>query len=177
MEERIDAIDWTHKIVDLRDRQSFQRKAGEDDCARLSLVFGEAECLSLAADYTIVPIASGRCRVAGSVTARLRLICGVTLDPIEQSIDEDFDVEFRSDARPLREMELDFDAFGDDDPEPIEHGLIRVGRLVCEIVASAIDPFPRADDAELEQTEVGSAGSTNNPFAVLSQLKPDRKPN
>ncbi len=172
-----DAIDWTHKIVDLRDRRDFRRQADTAECARLSDVFGEAECRSLAANYTIVPFAPGRCRVSGSITARLELICGVTLDPIEQRIEEEFDIEFRSDARRSNDLELDFDAFGDDDPEPIEHGLIRVGRLICEIVASAIDPFPRADDAELEQTEVEAARSTNNPFAVLSQLKPDRKPN
>ena len=172
-----DAIDWTHKSADLRDRRSFQRQADKDECARLSRLFGEADCLSLAANYTIVPLAPGRYRVFGSVTAGLGLVCGVTLDPIEQQVEEEFDLEFRSDLRRSGEPELDFDALGEDDPEPIEHGLLRVGRLICEIVASAIDPFPRADDAELEQTEVGAAASGNNPFAVLSQLKPNQRPN
>ena len=172
-----EALDWTHKVVDLRDRRTFRRQASDAERLRLSDQFGEAECRALVTTYAITPLAPGRYRVSGSVTATLELVCGVTLDPIEQGIEEGFEVEFRSDARRLGGLELDFDALGDDDPEPIEQGLIRVGRLIGEIVASAIDPFPRADDAELERTEVGEGEETANPFAVLSQLKSERKPN
>ena len=107
-----DAIDWTHKSADLRDRRSFQRQADQDECARLSRLFGEADCLSLAASYTIVPLAPGRYRVFGSVTARLGLVCGVTLDPIEQRIAEEFDLEFRPDFQRPGANGPEFDACG-----------------------------------------------------------------
>ena len=92
-------------------------------------------------------------------------------------IDEAFDVEFRSGARRDAALDPDFDALGDDDPEPIEHGEIRIGRFICEVVASAIDLFPRADDAALDQSEAADTGSPANPFAVLAQLKDDENTN
>lgn len=171
-------LEWSHKTVDLGAERRFERQADAAECARLSDLFGnETQCRALTAAYTIVPRAPDTYRVFGEIHARIVQICGVTLDPIEQVIDEAFDVEFRRNARPVADMAPDFDALGDDDPEPIEHGLIQVGRLVGEIVASAIDPFPRADDATLDQHEAGATQADTNPFAALAGLKGDDKPN
>lgn len=173
-----EALEWNHKTVDLRRQHRFERQADAAECRRLSELFGnETQCRALAADYTIVPRTPDNYRVFGEIRALIVQVCGVTLDPIEQAIDEPFDVEFRRGTRPVADMEPDFDALGDDDPEPIEHGLIKVGRLACEIVASAIDPFPRAEDATLDQHEVGAEEADAHPFAALARLKGDEKPN
>ncbi len=172
-----EALDWVHKIVDIRERRTFERCADDVECVRVSRLFGDAQCQALTATYSIWPLAPGRYRVFGAVAARVEQICGVTLDPIEQIINEEFDVEFRSGARRNAAMEPDFDALGDDEPEPIERGAMQVGRFICEIVASAIDAFPRADDAILEQNEAGDEIITANPFGVLAQLKNDKKSN
>jgi uncharacterized metal-binding protein YceD (DUF177 family) len=167
----MDELDWSHTVSGIRDRKVVKRRASSDDCAIVSGVFGDTECLALEVSYTIDPLAPGRYRVSGRATAKVRQICGVTLDPVKQTIDETFDVEFRSGARRAADLAPDFDALEGDDPEPIEHGEIKIGRFVCEIVASAIDPFPRADDAELDHIEATEAKGESNPFAILSQLK------
>lgn len=172
------ALEWNHKTVELGQERHFQRQADDAECERLSALVGnETQCRALAAAYTIVPRSADKYRVFGEIQARIVQICGVTLDPIEQTIDEAFDVEYRRDARTPVDMAPDFDALGDDDPEPIEHGLIKVGRLVCEIVVSAVDPFPRADDATLDQHEAGAAAPDTHPFAALARLKGDERPN
>ncbi|MGI9476484.1 MAG: YceD family protein [Hyphomicrobiaceae bacterium] len=172
-----DELGWTHKIAGLQQRRAFEKRANAAQRDLVSRIFADAQCLALNATYSIDPLAPGKYRVWGAVGAQVEQICGVTLKPIVQVIDEAFDVEFRAGARRDSELEPDFDALGDDDPEPIEQGEIRIGRFICEIVASAIDPFPRADDAALDRSEAADAQSQANPFAVLAQLKDDEKPN
>lgn len=164
-------LDWRHKVVDLRDTKRVRRTASEAECAVLSEIFGDAMCRALKTRYEIKPLAPGHYRMTGHVQAEIEQVCGVTLDPVQQFIDEEFDVEFRRGA--LRDMDLkpDFDVLDADEPEPIEHGQINAGRFICEVVASVIDPFPRAADAELDRSEAGDAGERPNPFAVLQQLK------
>ncbi len=164
-------LDWTHKAADIARPQSFDRRASEAQCAGLTALFGDAVCRSLRARYEISPVGPGHYVVTGRVRAAVEQTCGVTLDPIEQAIDETFRVAFRSDAASQFDIEPDFDTLADDDPEPIENGALDVGRLITEIIASALDPFPRAGDAELERTEAGAPVAADNPFAVLGHLK------
>ena len=88
-----EALDWNHKTVDLRDKRRFDRQADDAESERVSELLGnEAQCRALTASYTIVPHAPDRYRVFGEVQARIVQICGVTLDPIEQAIDEQSEV-------------------------------------------------------------------------------------
>lgn len=171
--EVADELAWNHKVTDLRDKREFRRKASDAERRIVSRIFNEVECLALAASYEILPISPGHYRVRGHALASIEQVCGVTLDPLEQQIQEAFDVEFRTGLWRGKDQDLDFDATADDDPEPIEHGEIRMGRYICELVASAIDPFPRAPEAELDQTEVGGGVERGNPFAALAKLKGD----
>ena len=134
---------------------------------------GARPTLVVARQRGAVLVPAGR----GSVQEELRLEQLAGEDVALAQADEPFDVEFRRGALPVADMEPDFDALGGDDPEPIEHGLIKVGRLLCEIVASAVDPFPRADDATLDQHEAGAAEAATHPFAALARLKGDETPN
>ncbi len=177
-DERMDQneeLGWSHKIAGLQDRRTFEKSANLAERELISRIFGDAKCLTLKAMYTIDPQGPGKYRVFGAVVAQLEQLCGVTLEPIEQTIDEAFDVDFRAGARRDLDRNPDFDALGDDDPEPIEHGEIQIGRFVCEVVASAIDPFLRADDAALDQFEsmAPDSGPNPNPFAALARLKDD----
>jgi uncharacterized metal-binding protein YceD (DUF177 family) len=169
-------LGWHHKITDIRDRRSFTRDASEAECAMVSQIFNGVECLALSAAYEVVPLSPGRYRVRGEARATIEQVCGVSLDPLQQQIDEDFDIEFRAGARRGNDHgvdfdAIDFDAMAEDDPEPIEHGEIRIGRFICEVVASAIDPSPRAEDAELDKAEAAGETGRTNPFAALAKLK------
>jgi uncharacterized metal-binding protein YceD (DUF177 family) len=164
-------LEWSHKITDIRDRRSFKREASAVECELVSRIFNGVECLALSAAYDVIPLSPGRYRVRGRAVATVEQVCGVTLDPLEQEIEEVFDVEFRTGIRHGNDQLLDFDAMADDDPEPIEHGHIKIGRFICEVVASAIDPFPRAADAELDQAEAAGEAERLNPFAALAKLR------
>lgn len=57
--------------------------------------------------------------------------------------------------------------------------MIDLGALVCEQFVLALDPFPRAADAELEfetPAEVEEEDEKPSPFKVLEQLKNKDKP-
>jgi hypothetical protein len=167
-------LDWSHRVADIRTAQTFRREAEADECARMSALIGNAECLSITADYAIEPDGSGRYEVRGRVRARLEQTCGVTLEPMWQEIDEPIEIVFEAGAFRADAAEMTIDPLGEDPPEPIVNGRLEVGRIIAEIIASAADPFPRAVGAELDQSEAGEDETGDkggeNPFAVLRQL-------
>ena len=169
------ALAWSHKVAELGRRQRFWREADGPERQALASELGILACDALEAEYVVTPISDGRFRVEGELRCRLVQPCGVTLDPVIQDMVEPIDVEFWPKARQLddRTAGIDFDALEGDDPEPIEQGEIRIGRLIGEIVASALDPFPRSPDAELDHSEAGDDDdkSAGNPFAALARLK------
>ncbi|HUS98584.1 MAG TPA: hypothetical protein VMX97_17805, partial [Hyphomicrobiaceae bacterium] len=72
--------------------------------------------------------------------------------------------------------EVEVEAVGEDDPEPYTDGRLDIGKVVYEVLVSAIAPFARKPGAELEQedtdgAQVATGPISNNPFAVLSRLK------
>lgn len=165
-------LDWSHRVSELRERRSFTQEADEGERAAITDLLGNAECLRLSASYTIAPKRDGRFEVQGRIAARLGQTCGVTLEPIEQLIDEPFEVVFSMDGPTESEFDAAFDPLGDDPPEPIVNNRLEVGRIVAEIVASAADPFPRATDAVLEVSEAGGEeeATGDSPFAALDRL-------
>ncbi|SRR6056297_2058744 len=169
-------LNWIHRVQDIGDERAFERTATAQECEALSRAFGDAKCRSLSAAYAVRAIGPGRYRVSGTIMARLELVCGVTLDPVDQIIDEPFTVEFCKDASPAEQLSSEFDALDEDDPEPLRHGAIAIGRYIAEQIASLIDPFPRSADAELERSEAGGGDvkeEKENPFAILERLKRD----
>ena len=165
-------LDWSHRVSELRERRTFTREADENERAAMSDLIGNATCLNLAATYSITRKREQRFEVEGRVTARLEQICGVTLEPIVQEIDEPLEVAFEPEAGRDAELDTGFDPLGEDPPEAIVNNRLDVGRIVAEIVASAADPFPRAKDAMLDVSEAGGdeEPARDNPFTVLGGL-------
>ncbi len=116
---------------------------------------GLREVLSASASLDVTPMRDGRVHVAGRVRARIGQTCVVTLDPIENDIDEAIDLIF---APPEQIPELadlvddaaESDAEIPDPPEPIEDGIIDLGRLATDALFLAVDPYPRKPDAVFE---------------------------
>jgi hypothetical protein len=110
-------------------------------------------------------------RVVGRVSATVGQTCVVTLDPIENEIEEEIDLVFASAAAPLL-----VDHGGEkveigpvDAPEPLVGGVVDLGALATEFLILGIDPYPRKPDAVFEGAAVGD--SPTNPFAALAALK------
>jgi len=141
------------------------------------------EVLSAHASFDVVPRRDGRVTVTGRVRARIGQTCVVTLDPIENEIDEDVDLVFAPPEQIPHMADLVDDAEeGDentpDPPEPIEGGFIDLGRVATDALLLGVDPYPRKPDAVFEQA-VEALNPEDHPFAalkVLQQKPAKRKP-
>ena len=143
-------------------------------------VAGLREILSASASLDVTPKSGGRFHVAGHVRARIGQTCVVTLDSIENDIDEPIDLIF---APPEQIPELadlvdeaaESDVEIPDPPEPIVNGVIDLGRLATDALFLGIDPYPRRPDAVFEPPVV-AADPEDHPFAALKALRLDPKP-
>ena len=138
------------------------------------------EILSVHASLDITPTSGGRFHVGGRVRARVGQTCVVTLDPIENDIDEAIDLIFAPPEQIPALSDLVDDAAESeagipDPPEPIENGMIDLGRLATDALFLAVDPYPRRPDAVFEPP-AEAADPEDHPFAALKALKLDAKP-
>jgi hypothetical protein len=140
---------------------------------------GLREVLSAEASFDVTPESGGRFHVAGLVRARVGQTCVVTLEEIENDIDEPIDLIFAPPEQipPMADLvdeaeETDEEA--PDPPEPIVGGIIDLGRLATDALLLGIDPHPRKPDAVFEPM-VEAADPEDHPFAALKALKVDAK--
>ncbi|MFB9267794.1 DUF177 domain-containing protein [Bradyrhizobium erythrophlei] len=133
------------------------------------------EVISARASFDLTPKRDGRYRVTGHVHARIGQTCVVTLDPIENDIDEPIDLIFAPPDQIPEMADLVDDAEESseetpDPPEPIVNGFIDIGRLATDALFLAIDPYPRKPDAVFE-SPVEAPDPEDHPFAALRALQ------
>jgi len=139
----------------------------------MAKIAGLREILSARAEFDVKPENDGRVRVAGRLVARIGQTCVVTLDPIENNIDETIDLIFAPPEQiPDRADDADEGPDAADQMEPIENGIIDLGRLATDVLYLAIDPYPRKPGAVFEP-RVEAADPEDHPFAALKTLKLD----
>jgi hypothetical protein len=153
-----------------------------DGTARQAMaeVAGLREILSASASLDVTPESGGRVHVTGHVRARIGQTCVVTLDPIENEIDEPIDLIFAPpeqipDLSDLVDEAAESETEIPDPPEPIINGVIDLGRLATDALFLAVDPYPRRPDAVFEPP-VENADPMDHPFAALKALRLDAKP-
>ncbi|MDA9510943.1 phosphodiesterase [Bradyrhizobium sp. CCBAU 11386] len=144
-------------------------------------VAGVREILSANASFNVVPKSGGRIQVTGHVRARVGQTCVVTLDPIENEIEEEVDLTFAPEAEARRLSDLIEEGQDDeeppeviDSPEAIINGIIDLGRLATDALFLAIDPYPRKPGAVFE-AEVVALDPEDHPFAALKALQDKKK--
>jgi hypothetical protein len=158
------------------------REIEPDSAARDAMadIAGLREILSASASLDLTPEKAGRVHVTGRVRARIGQTCVVSLDPIENDVDEAVDLIF---APPEQIPELvdlvdeatESDAEIPDPPEPIVNGVIDLGRLATDALFLAIDPYPRKPHAVFKPV-IEAADPEDHPFAALKALQPSAKP-
>ena len=153
------------------------REIEADEAARkaMAAIAELREVISARAAFDIQPKRDGSYHVTGRVQARIGQTCVVTLDPIENDIDEPIDVMFAPPEQIPQMADLVDDAEDSDEdtpdpPEPIAGGFIDLGRLATDALFLGVDPYPRKPDAVFEQ-EVKAPDPEDHPFAVLKALK------
>ena len=139
------------------------------------------EVTSATASFDLTLKSGGRVHVTGEVRARIGQTCVVTLDPIENEINETIDLMFapseqiRSLSALVDEAAQSEDEEVPDPPEPIVDGVIDLGRLATDALFLAIDPYPRRPDATFDlPAEI--MDPADHPFAALKALQSDGKP-
>lgn len=166
-------------VVQIPD-SGLHREIEADQATRAAMagIAGLREISSARASFDLRPRSGGRVHVAGRVQARVGQTCVVTLEPLESDIDEEVDLIFT----PSEQIsELAEPADSDDDyqmeepPEPIENGMIDLGRLATDVLFLAIDPYPRKEGAVFEH-QVTATDPEDHPFAALKTLKAAPEP-
>ena len=148
--------------------------------AAMAEVAGLREVLSARASLDVTPKSGGRVHVTGHVRARIGQNCVVTLDPIENEIDEPIDLIFAPPEQipqlsDLVDEAAESDTEIPDPPEPIINGVVDLGRLATDAMFLAVDPYPRRPDAVFEPL-IEAADPMDHPFAALKALQIDAKP-
>ncbi len=169
----MDILQWTHAVTSIPEKglaQDREATAAERDAIRDAL--GIRACETLRARYRILPRGAGAYRLEGRVAANVEQECVVTLEPVAQRIEADLRVLLRPAAKHDDELDIT-DPFDDDEVEEIEAGTIDVGRIVFEEIASRLDPYPRAPDADFDWKETAADDEKENPFAKLAALRKD----
>jgi uncharacterized metal-binding protein YceD (DUF177 family) len=104
--------------------------------------------------------------VRGEVRARAGQICVVTLEPIENDVQETVDLLFMP---PEQNEEQATAKRKGEPPEPLENGVVDLGAIAIEFLVLGLDPYPRKPGAEFSRAE--SEDERANPFAALADLK------
>lgn len=123
---------------------------------------------SLSADVKVSPWLDGA-ELRGDFSARVMQTCGVTLEPLENTIGGNLHVRLLPAGSPnLPGEDAEIDLEGEDPPDAVEGEEIDIAAYVVEYVALEIDPFPRKPGAVFAPPQ---AEEETSPFAVLKRLK------
>jgi uncharacterized metal-binding protein YceD (DUF177 family) len=107
-------------------------------------------------------------RATGWVSATVGQTCVVTLEPIENQVDETIDVIFApSSTGDFDGQTAAFEA--GEPPELLSDGTADLGAIATELLLLGIDPYPRKPGAEFAPVVEESTAGT--PFAALAKLK------
>lgn len=125
----------------------------------------------LEAHFEISHAASGLVTVGGAFEADIRPICVVSLEAFDQHLREEIAIRFAPEGL-IEKMTKRAEENEDEDFEPpdaITDGAIDFGALLVEVLALALDPYPRKPGAAFSGL-IEDAG-TVSPFAALKALK------
>jgi hypothetical protein len=141
--------------------------------AAIAAAAGVNDVPRLAAGFDVARHGRDGLRVVGTVSARVHQTCVVTLDPIENEIEEAVDLVFMPPSAPSGSAtEVNLAAEAVDPPETLVDGVVDLGTVAAEFLILGIDPYPRKPDAVFEPPADADPGS--HPFAALEALRSGR---
>lgn len=171
-------LPWSFPIMVAQLPEAGLHQVLEANAAQRDLIAkaaGVNAVLRATASFDVVPETEGRVSVTGKVTGRVEQTCVVSLDPVENDIDEELAVVFAPPSQiPVSaksvQKEEGADAEIPDLPEPIVHGAIDLGKLATEFLVLGIDPYPRKPGVAFVPPETPE-DPEEHPFAALKALK------
>lgn len=169
--------EWSHPLTvrSLRDGpKRLHIVTDADQRAALARRFGLLAISACEADVTARAIKGG-VAVTGRLKATATQQCVLSLEPVEAAIDADIALRYLENI-PLEDGEEVVDPEQADDLERLEGDSIDIGEAAAQTLGLALDPFPRAADAE-PPADVGdllveeARHGRQSPFAVLKNLR------
>ena len=163
------------RSLDRRNPREVSLAPDAETRAALARELGIVAIRKLTLDGAISPASGSDWSFDGRLGATVVQECVVTLAPVTTRIDESVSRHFVADfTDPEIGSETEMPA--DDTVEPLSDA-IDPGAIMAEALALALPLYPKADGAELENTQFTKPGETPmsdddaKPFAVLKALK------
>jgi hypothetical protein len=150
----------------------FELEADEATRAAIAESAGLRALPRLEATLDVSKRGSDGLHVAGRVSATVGQICVVTLDPIENEVEEMVDLIFVPGAAPAVGDATGGDAqkvATDEAPEPLLDDTVDLGAIATEFLILGIDLYPRKPDAVFQAPPIEE--ETEHPFAALATLR------
>lgn len=149
-------------------------EATAEERRALATRFGLSAIDALTAKVSLESLGKGRLIVAkGDFSADVTQSCVVTLQPLPRKITESFMVRLVVEPDTENSPIINVDPAAEDEPEPVDGDSVDIGELVAQHLSLALDPYPRAENAELETQALATGKvAAEGPFAKLAQLKP-----
>jgi Large ribosomal RNA subunit accumulation protein YceD len=154
--------------------QHFDLEADAEVRAAVAKVAGLRNLTRLTANFDVTRRGMDGLHVVGAVFATVGQTCVVTLDPMDNEIEETIDLTFvlQQPPEPAGDDEAEKPEPRDvkwNDPEPLLGSTINLGALATEFLILGLDPYPRKPGAVFQppQDDKPDLG----PFAGLAKLK------
>lgn len=172
------ALTWTHATTEIPENGlAVQRSATAGECEAVRAALDVIGCSAIDVRYRIRAVAGDAFRLVGTFKAKVTQACVVGLEPVDEVVTGDLDIEFtpKPTARSGKGEADDGDPFAKVDIEPVENGTIDVGRVLFEEIAANLDPYPRANGSTFDWQDPRAAKdqgpAVESPFAKLAALK------
>ena len=147
--------------------------ADERDRAEIAEALEIPDVAGLQADIRLETSDGNAVRLRGNLKGNVVQTCIVTLEPVEQQIEESLDVVFLpqesggSDGGKV----IQLDPLQDDDVEEYRNGRIELAGYLTEHLALGLDPYPRIPGTDFPAHIEDDTSDKVSPFESLKKLK------
>ncbi len=167
----------TVAVLDIGRRGRTEKlKADAGQRAALADLLGVEAIERLNGEFQLDMVSGSAVHLRGRIEADVVQTCVVSLEPVQQHIEETVSVTLlpaeTDDGRP--EAFALVDPMDEEDKDTFSDGRIDLGVIVSEQLALHLDPYPRAPGVEFEAAGSEETTERDSPFAALERLKRDR---
>jgi len=151
----------------------FELEADETIRAAIAAANGLRALPRLHATFEVTRRGADGLRLAGRVCATVGQTCVVTLDPIENEVDESIELDFvpatAADLESASGKGRRVEVTTEDAPELLHGDTVDLGAVAVEFLILGIDPYPRKPGAVFEAPT--AEAESDHPFAALAGLR------
>lgn len=114
-----------------------------------------------------------RLRLRGHLSAHVTQSCVVSLEPVEETVDEEIEIDFE----PVRDgaSEREIVVTTAEEAEPLQGDILDIGEVIAEELALSLNPYPRHADCEVadlkDAPEPDSLEDRPRPFEKLARFR------